>query len=449
MAASSRPGSSASRTTPARRRTQRFRVLFPAISSGSTSGVFPRAQAAFGAVTTDRTASFSALLLAPETLEQPPLTLSRCLRDRLGRDRDWRTSGLAQSDGCGAVMRIAPLSMVFSGRDLIAAARVQAVVTHAHPNAPAAAVAACLLLRDLLEGAALSAEVVLATASKIRALPEGTETVALALEAAVAQAARTELEWLDEDDIPDGDGGWRSPGALGLAVVAALRWGNDAALAIEKAARIDGDSDSVACLAGMFIGAAHGTAVLPAEWLEALPQRTRIEAAVEAMLDLSDAEVDQVPAPAPAGARTSETDPIRVCAIPADLGERGGRLGVTFAPGKRATSSFGGLWHRDLGADLDRLAGHFGVDVLVSLVEDDELHVLGIPRLVSAAERRGTTGVRIQRTKMPNTNLSARSRRSSMRRLPSSRTTSPGGSPTSSTPGRRSACGGRSSVECG
>ena len=320
-----------------------------------------------------------------------------CLRGTAAfrRVRDWRRSGLAQSDGCGAVMRVAPLPMVFSGRDLVAAARIQAVVTHAHPNAPAAAVAACVLLRDLLDGAALSSEVVLATASRIRALPEGTETVALALEAAVAQAARPKLEWLDEDDIPDGDGGWRSPSALGLAIVAALRWGHDAALAIEKAARIDGDSDSVACLAGMFIGAAHGTAVLPAKWLEALPQRTRIESAVDAMLSLSDAEVDQVPAPAPAGARTSETDPIRVCAIPVDLGERGGGLGVTFAPGKRATSSFGGLWHRDLGADLDRLAGHFGVDVLVSLVEDDELYELGIPNLVSAAERRGIAVLRL------------------------------------------------------
>jgi len=202
------------------------------------------------------------------------------------RTRDWRTSGVRQSDGCGAVMRVVPLPIVYSGDDLIAAARVQALVTHAHPNAPAAAVAASLLTRALLDGAALTAGLVSDIACTIRQLPEGTETMAKALDAAVAQAARPTLDWLDEDDIPDGDGGWRSPSALGLAVVAALRWGDDAALAMEKAARIDGDSDSVACLAGMLIGAARGTAALPSHWLAALPQRDRIEAAVTGLLGL-------------------------------------------------------------------------------------------------------------------------------------------------------------------
>lgn len=320
-----------------------------------------------------------------------------CLRGTaaFGRGRDWRTSGLPESDGCGAVMRIAPLPMVFSGQSLVTAARVQAMVTHAHPNAPAAAVGACLLLRALLDGGALSAEVVLATAAQVRRLPEGTETVALALEAAVAQAARPELQWLDEDDIPDGDGGWRSPSALGLAVVAALRWGHDAALAMEKAARIDGDSDSVACLAGMLIGGAHGTAALPERWLRALPQRERIEAAVASLLALTDTGTSTAQGAAPHGARTSETDPIFVSPLPTRTGGQGGRLGVTFAPGKKATSGFGRRWHRDLDTDLDRLVSHFGVDALVSLVEEEELTMLGIPSLVDRAEARGIAVLRL------------------------------------------------------
>jgi hypothetical protein len=60
-------------------------------------------------------------------------------------------------------------------------------------------------------------------------------------------------------------------------VAAALRWGGDFALAVEKAARIDGDSDSVAALAGMFLGAAGGRKVLPPAWLSALKDRGRIE----------------------------------------------------------------------------------------------------------------------------------------------------------------------------
>jgi ADP-ribosylglycohydrolase len=55
-------------------------------------------------------------------------------------------------------------------------------------------------------------------------------------------------------------------------VAAALRWPEDPGLAIEKAARIRGDSDSVACLAGALPGAALGTAAIPTEWRDTLPQ---------------------------------------------------------------------------------------------------------------------------------------------------------------------------------
>lgn len=95
------------------------------------------------------------------------------------------------------------------------------------------------------------------------------------------------------------------------------------------------------------------------------------------------------------GARTSATHPILVNAVPADLGRRGGRLGITFAPGKKASSSFGGRWHRDLDIDLERLTAHYGVDVLVSMVEEDELVELRIPTLVAAAEGAGIAVLRL------------------------------------------------------
>ena len=99
-----------------------------------------------------------------------------------------------------------------------------------------------------------------------------------ALQAALSFARRPEAErlWLDEPSIPDGSGGWRSASALGLAVAATLTWGRDFATAVEKGARIFGDSDSVACLVGMFLGGADGTGVLPPRWLEVLPDRQTI-----------------------------------------------------------------------------------------------------------------------------------------------------------------------------
>jgi protein-tyrosine phosphatase len=89
--------------------------------------------------------------------------------------------------------------------------------------------------------------------------------------------------------------------------------------------------------------------------------------------------------------RTSETDPIRVDFLPRAARRLPGRIGLTFAPGKR-DPVFG--WNRDLGADLRRLRDHYGVRLLVPLVEDHELALLGIEALVSEAQE---VGLRVHR----------------------------------------------------
>lgn len=217
---------------------------------------------------------------------------------RWRKTRDWRTSGVPGSDGCGAVMRICPLALAFEGDDLTKAARVSAAITHAHPNAIESAVAASHLLRWTLETGRFDADLVRRAMEGLRGpWSQGGGSTAKALEAAIAEGARGG-EWLDERAIPDGDGGWRSPSALGLAVAAALRWGDDFALAVEKAARIGGDSDSVACLTGMFLGAAGGTRVLPGTWLSALHERDTIDALATRLARLS-----QRSAPAREGTR--------------------------------------------------------------------------------------------------------------------------------------------------
>ncbi|EGV19199.1 ADP-ribosylglycohydrolase family protein [Thiocapsa marina] len=205
---------------------------------------------------------------------------------RFERDRDWTTSGVRASDGCGAVMRIVPLALVYRGDELIEAARISALLTHAHPNAVEAAIAGAWLVRAILETGCWDTTLV---EEAIRGLDgpwhQGGE-VASSLRAAIAWAERGE-DWLDEEAIPPGDGGWRSGSALGLAVAAALRWPEDLGLAVEKAARIRGDSDSVACLAGALLGAALGTAAIPTEWLDTLPQRDEIAGLADRLLGLA------------------------------------------------------------------------------------------------------------------------------------------------------------------
>ena len=85
----------------------------------------------------------------------------------------------------------------------------------------------------------------------------------------------------------------------------------------------------------------------------------------------------------PSQIRTSDSHPIGVDWLPV---ERLGRVGLTFAPGKRSQSKWGShRWERDLELDLDRLVRHHGARVLVCLLEDHELARYGIPGLIEAA----------------------------------------------------------------
>ena len=174
-------------------------------------------------------------------------------------------------------MRIVPLALAFRGDDLLEAARISALLTHAHPNALEAAMAGAWLVGQVLETGLWGGDLV---AEAIRGLegPWGQGgTVAESLRAALAWVERGE-DWLDEGMIPPGDGGWRSGSALGLGVAAALRWPDDLGLAVEKAARIRGDSDSVACLTGALLGAALGEVAIPPAWLATCRGATRSRA---------------------------------------------------------------------------------------------------------------------------------------------------------------------------
>lgn len=101
--------------------------------------------------------------------------------------------------------------------------------------------------------------------------------------------------------------------------------------------------------------------------------------------------------------RTSTTDPIAVFWVDAAAHGTPGRLGLTFAPGKRAAGLVvGGVWRRDLDLDLARLREHHGVDVLVSLMETHEYGALGVPDLL---ERAREHGMRVRHLPIADTNV--------------------------------------------
>ena len=97
-----------------------------------------------------------------------------------------------------------------------------------------------------------------------------------ALESAVRLSDLHNLDWLDECcHSPEMEDGVRRVPWVWL-LCAALRWGSNFEEAIDKATRINGDSDSVGCLAGMFLGVEGGTSNY-CSWLNALPARGDLE----------------------------------------------------------------------------------------------------------------------------------------------------------------------------
>ena len=80
--------------------------------------------------------------------------------------------------------------------------------------------------------------------------------------------------------------------------------------------------------------------------------------------------------------RTSLTHPLDIGTVL--VGERGGRVGITFCPGKHQRKAATGAWERDLDAIRD-----WGANALVTLIEDHEFRLLRVEWLGAAARERG------------------------------------------------------------
>ena len=90
---------------------------------------------------------------------------------------------------------------------------------------------------------------------------------------------------------------------------------------------------------------------------------------------------------------TSETHPIYADFVPEEHTKVPGRLGMTFAPGMK-TRGMRGRWDRDLKADLGVLREEYGVEVLISVMEEHEYQGYKIPELFEQDTMEGIEVVR-------------------------------------------------------
>lgn len=231
----------------------------------------------------------------PTTLERAPDKSSYAAIERLIAGAGWRDAGDPNASPSVVAVRAAPVGLLFAPDDVMAPAWASTLVTHKNPTAVEAAIFVAWLVGRLVRGAGLDRALVAEGRDWVTELGIGGALAdaladALALDASLADRP---LQWLPEEEIVPGDGGWHAESAVGLAIVAALRVGRMAApgpdafeVGLELAARIRGDSDAVGALTGAFLGAAWGTGAIPAALSEPLE-------ALDVLVGLADALHDE------------------------------------------------------------------------------------------------------------------------------------------------------------
>ncbi|MFG1655552.1 ADP-ribosylglycohydrolase family protein [Micromonospora chersina] len=225
--------------------------------------------------------------VSPDNNRAPGMTCLRACAE-LDRGSRWQDATVAGSKGCGANMRVTPVGLLDVDLDTLAGlAQLQAGLTHGHPTGLAASELTAYAVRLLRDGAALPdlpglltdrahAQRTVYRADWLGDLwqragdrtPE--EFIARGWDECLRVLGRLDAALARPDDGGDpcrltGEG-WIAEEALATALLCALRHADDPIGALARGATTAGDSDSIAALAGAFVGAAHGMRAWPDAW---------------------------------------------------------------------------------------------------------------------------------------------------------------------------------------
>ncbi|MCX4474038.1 ADP-ribosylglycohydrolase family protein [Micromonospora sp. NBC_01655] len=235
---------------------------------------------------------FLAWSVSPDNNRAPGMTCLRACAE-LSRGVRWQEATVAGSKGCGANMRVTPIGLLPVDLDTLAGlAQLQAGLTHGHPTGLAASELTAYAVRLLRDGVVL-AELPALLAERARGqrrvyradwlgdlwqrpgVDSPEDFIARGWDECLAVLGRLNTTLTRPDDGGDpcrrtGEG-WVAEEALATALLCALWHADDPVGALARGATTAGDSDSIAALAGAFVGAAHGLSAWPRAW------STRIE----------------------------------------------------------------------------------------------------------------------------------------------------------------------------
>lgn len=174
----------------------------------------------------------------------------------------WRESGVAASKGCGSAMRVAPIGYFYQTQPekLKEVAHASGIITHGHPAAIAASLAAAYLVKLALDG--------VHPRDWFAPLLQFTDGISDEFDAAILRVGHVE-GWTNRSAALAHIGaGWVGEEAVAMALYCVRQHPDDYLAAIRLGANITGDSDSVACIAGGILGARLGLESIPLTWRE-------------------------------------------------------------------------------------------------------------------------------------------------------------------------------------
>ena len=214
-----------------------------------------------GAIMAAISQEFVAWLHSPENDRSPG---GSCLYGarQLEAGVPWWKSGKPNSKGCGAAMRVAPIGFFYQHDlpKLRQVAAASALATHHHPAAQLGAVAAAFLVKLALDGIPpeeMLPALELETHGQVQDFDQALARLEAALEMTSPDAA---LAHIGE--------GWVAEEAVLMALYCFCKSPDDFLTTIRRGANTQGDSDSIACIAGGISGAYLGIRALPPEWVE-------------------------------------------------------------------------------------------------------------------------------------------------------------------------------------
>ena len=230
-----------------------------------------------------------------------------CLRAcaKLASSVPWTKATVANSKGCGANMRVAPVGLLPLGKDAMtkvtraAIAQFQAALTHGHPTALAASDLTATAIADLAAGGdpdgllyrlrtyAQSQRLIyhadwLGSLWERDAINTPEEFIALGWDECLSVLDRLDTAQRvpnrDVDPCQFTGEGWVAEEAFATGLLCFLLFPEAPVAAVRRAALTAGDSDSIACLTGAFAGAYLGMAAWPKDWVSRIEYRERLAA---------------------------------------------------------------------------------------------------------------------------------------------------------------------------